>query len=244
MNMKRYFSILCTILPMVMVAQDFEPQWVEPGRLSVGVNLGTVYDTDFSRLNLNDLSAELSSDLSDDPSYSYLLSLNYHVTQSLSFGINWGNGEIYGKNGTQYFNGEFTQTNFSTRLQIISLTPKTTFYGGVGIGIINYTATRSFVFDDVIFLEDEGESIKTSISVGLECKVNDKLSIIADASYDRVADDRFDSWDAGLGHHKFLYTSFGLRFSLGKSGDKNVDRSEKIEEFSSSSMYDYREVEN
>ena len=243
--MKRYFSILCTILPMVMVAQDFQPEWIEPGKLSLGVNLGTVYDTDFSRLNLNDLSAELSSDLSDDPSYSYLLSLNYQVTQSLSFGINWGNGEIYGKNGTQYFNGEFSQTNFTTRLQIFSLTPKTTAYGGVGIGIINYTATRSFVFDDVIFLEDEGESIKTSISVGLECKVNDKLSILADASYDRVADDSFDSWDSGVGHHKFLYTSFGLRFSLGgKSEDKSVDKRENIEEFSSFLMHSYKEIEN
>ena len=67
MNMKRYFSILCTILPMIIMAQgDLKPQLVEPGKLSVGVNFGTVYDTDFSRLDLNDFSRELSSDFSQE----------------------------------------------------------------------------------------------------------------------------------------------------------------------------------
>ena len=62
MNMKRYFSILCTIfLPMIIMAQtELNPQLIDPGKLSVGVNVGTVYDTDFSRLDLNDLSRELS----------------------------------------------------------------------------------------------------------------------------------------------------------------------------------------
>ena len=223
--MKKCFSIiLCTVLPMIIMAQEF-PQLIEPGKLSLGVNLGTVYDTDFSRLDVNDLSKELSSDFSDDPSISYLISLNYQATPSLSFGANWGSGEIYGSNGIHYFNGEYTQGNITTQLNIFKISPKTMIYVGGGIGVIDYTSTRSFVFDDITFLEGEGESMKASISCGLECEVNDKLSIVMDASYERVADDGFDSWNEGTGYHKFLYTSFGFRFALGKEKAEKMVRS-------------------
>ena len=235
MNMKRYFSILCTILPMIIMAQgDFKPQLVEPGKLSVGVNFGTVYDTDFSRLNLNDFSRELSSDMSDDPSFSYLGSLNYQATPSLSFGANWGWGSIYGSNGVHYFNGDYTQGNFTTQLNIFSLSPKTIVYVGCGIGVIEYTATRSFVFDDITFLEEEGESMKANISCGLEYEINDRLSVVMDASYERVADDGFDAWSYdGTGYHKLLYTSVGLRFALGANENKVEDLQKMIEEFGS-----------
>lgn len=229
MNMKRYFSILCAILPMIIMAQEEFPQLIEPGKLSVGVNLGTVYDTDFSRLDLNDFSKELSSDLADDPSFSYLVSLNYQATPSLSFGANWGSGAIYGKNGIHYFNGEYTQSNFTTQLNIFRISPKTSVYASCGIGIIDYTASRSFVFDDKTFLEEEGESIKTNISCGLEYQVDNKISIVMDASYDRVADDGFDAWSDETGYHKFLYTSFGLRFTLGANENK-VENYRAVEE--------------
>ncbi len=223
--MKKCFSIiLCTVLPMIIMAQDF-PQLIEPGKLSLGINLGAVYDTDFSRLDVNDLSKELSSDFSDDPSISYLISLNYQATPSLSFGANWGSGEIYGSNGVHYFNGEYTQGNITTQLNIFKISPKTMVYVGGGIGVIDYTSTRSFVFDDITFLEEEGESMKASISCGLECEVNDKLSIVLDASYERVADDGFDSWNEGTGYHKFLYTSFGFRFALGTEKAEKMVRS-------------------
>ena len=222
--MKKCFSIiLCTILPMIIMAQEF-PQLLEPGKLSLGVNVGTVYDTDFSRLDVNDLSKELSSDFSDDPSVSYLISLNYQATPSLSFGANWGSGEIYGSNGVHYFNGEYTQGNITTQLNIFKISPKTMVYVGGGIGVIDYVSTRSFVFDDVTFLEEEGESMKASISCGLECEINDKLSIVMDASYERVADDGFDSWNEGIGNHKFLYTSFGFRLALGADKAENMVR--------------------
>ena len=248
--MKRYFSILCTIfLPMIIMAQKEFPQLVEPGKLSLGINLGTVYDTDFSRLDVNDLSKELSSDFSDDPSFSYLVSLNYQTTPWLSFGVNSGWGFIYGKNGIHYFNGDYTQCNFTTQLNIFSLTPKTTAYGSLGIGIIDYTSNRRFIFDDIIFLEEEGESMKTNISCGLEYEVNDNVSVVMDASYERVADDGFDSWNEGTGYHKFLYTSFGFRFTLGankaenKAENKVKELENMTEEVSVLPNQDYRAVE-
>jgi len=244
--MKRQFSILCTILPMIIMAQgDFNTQLVEPGKLSVGVNLGTVYDIDITSLNTSYSDRELSSDLSDDPSFSYLVSLNYQTTPSLSFGVNCGWGSIYGKNGIHYFNGDYTQCNFTTQLNIFSLTPKTTAYGSLGIGIIDYTANRRFIFDDITFLEEEGESIKTNISIGLQYQLNDKLLAMIDASYDRVADDGFDSWDEGIGYHKFLYTSVGLRLTLGPNKDKVEDLQKMIEEFGSiiPTSQDYKNLE-
>ena len=247
MNMKRYFSILCTILPMIIMAQgDHKPKLVEPGKLSVGVNVGTVYDTDFSRLDLDDSSKELSSDFSDDPSFSYLVSLNYRTTPSLSFGINWGSGSIYGKNDDHYWNGEYTQYNFTTQLNIFSLTPKTTAYGSLGIGIIDYTASRSFFIGDDIFLEEEGENLKTNISIGLQYQLNDKLSAMIDASYERVIDDGFDGWRYDdQDYRKFFYTSVGLRFTLGANENKVEDLQKMIEEFGSiiPTSQDYRNLE-
>lgn len=251
--MKRQFSILCTILPMIIMAQgDYKPQLVEPGKLSVGVNVGTVYDTDFSRLDLDDSSKELSSDFSDDPSFSYLVSLNYRTTPSLSFGINWGSGSIYGKNDDHYWNGEYTQYNFTTQLNIFSLTPKTTAYGSLGIGIIDYTASRSFFIGDDIFLEEEGENLKTNISIGLQYQLNDKWLAMIDASYERVADSDFDAWDNPVDpngfyvdYHNFLYTSVGLRFTLGANENKVEDLQKMIEEFGSiiPTSQDYRNLE-
>ena len=245
--MKRQFSILCTILPMIIMAQgDYKPQLVEPGKLSVGVNVGTVYDTDFSRLDLDDSSKELSSDFSDDPSFSYLVSLNYRTTPSLSFGINWGSGSIYGKNDDHYWNGEYTQYNFTTQLNIFSLTPKTTAYGSLGIGIIDYTASRSFFIGDDIFLEEEGENLKTNISIGLQYQLNDKLSAMIDASYERVIDDGFDGWRYDdQDYRKFFYTSVGLRFTLGANENKVEDLQKMIEEFGSiiPTSQDYRNLE-
>ncbi len=251
--MKRQFSILCTILPMIIMAQgDYKPQLVEPGKLSVGVNVGTVYDTDFSRLDLDDSSKELSSDFSDDPSFSYLVSLNYRTTPSLSFGINWGSGSIYGKNDDHYWNGEYTQYNFTTQLNIFSLTPKTTAYGSLGIGIIDYTASRSFMIGDDIFLEEEGENLKTNISIGLQYQLNDKWLAMIDASYERVADSDFDAWDNPVDpngfyvdYHNFLYTSVGLRFTLGANENKVEDLQKMIEEFGSiiPTSQDYRNLE-
>ncbi len=247
--MKRYFSILCTILPMIIMAQgDFNPQLVEPGKLSVGVNFGTVYDTDFSRLNLNDFSRELSSDLSDDPSFSYLGSLNYQATPSLSFGANCGWGSIYGSNEIHYFNGEYTQGNFTTQLNIFSLSPKTMVYVGCGIGVIDYIATRSFILDDKTFQDKEGESMKANISCGIEYEVNDKISILMDASYERVTDSGFDAWEDlvdDISYHKFLYTSVGLRFALGTNENKVEDLQKMIEEFGSiiPTSQDYRNLE-
>ena len=226
MNMKKYFSIiLCTVLPMIIMAQEEFPQLVEPGKLSLGINFGSVFDTDFSRLDITELSKELSSDFADDPSFSYLVSLNYQATPSLSFGANWGAGDIYGKNEIQYFNGEYTQGNVTAQLNIFSLSPKTMVYVGCGIGVIDYIATRSFIYDDITFWEEEGESMKANISCGLEYNVSDKVSVMMDASYERVADDGFDGWSYDdLGYHKFLYTSFGLRLSMGSDKAENMVR--------------------
>jgi outer membrane protein OmpA-like peptidoglycan-associated protein len=229
-----------------MAQGDYKPQLVEPGKLSVGVNVGTVYDTDFSRLDLDDSSKELSSDFSDDPSFSYLVSLNYRTTPSLSFGINWGSGSIYGKNDDHYWNGEYTQYNFTTQLNIFSLTPKTTAYGSLGIGIIDYTASRSFMIGDDIFLEEEGENLKTNISIGLQYQLNDKLLAMIDASYERVIDDGFDGWRYDdQDYRKFFYTSVGLRFTLGANENKVEDLQKMIEEFGSiiPTSQDYRNLE-
>ena len=253
MNMKRQFSILCTILPMIIMAQgDFNPQLVEPGKLSVGVNLGTVYDIDITRLNTSYSDRELSSDLSDDPSFSYLVSLNYQTTPSLSIGLNWGSGSIYGKNEFQYWNGEYIQYNFTTQLNIFSLTPKTTAYGSIGIGIIGYTSNRSFIFDDKTFVNKKGESFKTNVSIGLQYQLNDKWLAMIDASYERVADSDFDAWDNlvdpngfYVDYHNFLYTSVGLRFTLGANENKVEDLQKMIEEFGSiiPTSQDYRNLE-
>ena len=72
-----------------------------------------------------------------------------------------------------YHNGDFTQYNLSSRLNIFNLKDKFSLYTDIGIGIINSTSTRSFISDDVVFLENEVESIKTDIGFGVRYNYND-----------------------------------------------------------------------
>ena len=115
-----------------------------------------------------------------------------------------------------YHNGDFTQYNLSSRLNIFNLKDKFSLYTDAGIGIINSTSTRSFISDDVVFLENEVESIKTDIGFGVRYNYNDIISFNIDRSFNRVADDGFDGWDDGTGNDKFVFTSIGISYRLSK----------------------------
>ena len=70
--------------------------------------------------------------------------------------------------------------------------------------------------DDVVFLENEVESIKTDIGFGVQYNYNDSISFNLDRSFNRVSDDGFDGWDDGTGNDKFIFTSIGISYRPSK----------------------------
>ena len=245
--MKKYI-ILIFVLPILSTAQVDGSKYhlldkvsikgisnsiklINSEKLSVGLKIGAVYDVDFSNLDIDQWSTDLSGYSSGNTPYSYVFSLDYDVSSSLSFGVNYGKGYIYGENDIMYHNGEFTQYTFSSRLNIFNIKDMLSFYADAGIGIINSTSSRSFIFDDVVFLENEIESIKTDLGIGVQYDYNDRISFNLERSYNRVADDGFDGWDDGTGNDKFMYTSLGISYRLAKkkaSVDSLITRIEKF----------------
>ena len=230
--MKKYI-ILLFLSPLILLAQtdssknnsfnniNFDGisnsiKLINPENLSIGLNIGTVYDVDFSKLDIDQWSTDLSGYSSKNIPFSYLLNLEYHISPSLTLGINFGKGSVYGENDIMYHNGEFTQYNLTSRLNILNIKDQFSLYTDAGIGIINSTSTRSFISDDVVFLENEVESIKTDIGFGVQYNYNDRISFNLDRSFNRVADDGFDGWDDGTGNDKFIFTSIGISYRLSK----------------------------
>jgi len=191
-------------------------QKMELNRYSIGLNIGTVYDIASSELDVDQWSSDLSSNLSDKICFSYLLSLNYKISSDLSLLIDYGSGSIYGKNEIMYYDGQFSQYNISSTLNILSITNSTKLYAKVGLGVIKSKAKRRFIYDDIVFLENKNESLKSEIGLGINQKVSDRWDVNLEAVFNRVDDDGFDTWDDGTGNDKFLYTSIGIKYRLGK----------------------------
>jgi hypothetical protein len=191
-------------------------QKMELNRYSIGLNIGTVYDIASSELDVDQWSSDLSSNLSDKICFSYLLSLNYKISSDLSLLIDYGSGSIYGKNEIMYYDGQFSQYNISSTLNILSITNSTKLYAKVGLGVIKSKAKRRFFYDDIVFLENKTESLKSEIGLGINQKVSDRWDVNLEAVFNRVDDDGFDTWDDGTGNDKFLYTSIGIKYRLGK----------------------------
>ena len=237
--MKKYI-ILLFLLPILSTAQVDSNRYnlfdklylkeisnsiklINPDKLSIGLKIGSVYDVDFSNLDIDQWSTDLSGSSSGSIPYSYLISLDYDVSSSLSIGVNYGKGHIYGENDIMYYNGDFSQYNLSSRLNMFTIKDILSFYTHAGIGIINSTSSRSFIFDDVVFLESETESIKTDLGIGVKYDYNDRISFNLERSYNRVADDGFDGWDDGTGNDKFVYTSLGISYRLSNNKGSSVD---------------------
>ena len=245
--MKKYI-ILLFLLPILSSAQVDSSRYnlfnkidlkgisnsiklINPDKLSVGLKIGFVYDVNFSDLDIDQWSTDLSGSSSGSIPYSYLISLDYDVSSSLSIGVNYGKGHIYGENDIMYYNGEFTQYNLSSRLNIFTIKDILSFYTHAGIGIINSTSSRSFIFDDVVFLENETESIKTDLGIGVRYDYNDRISFNLERSYNRVADDGFDGWDDGTGNDKFVYTSLGVSYRLSNNKGSVNSLTTRIQNF-------------
>ena len=85
--MKKIIITLFSVLPFLALSQSMSSSaMVDSGKLSVGFSYGSVYDIDFPRYDIDHNSPDVSSSEQKDARYSYLASLNYEVSPSLSIG--------------------------------------------------------------------------------------------------------------------------------------------------------------
>jgi outer membrane protein OmpA-like peptidoglycan-associated protein len=231
MNMKKIIITLLSVLPLFAVSQNlFNPGLLESGKLSVGFNYGTVYDIDFPKYDIDPNSPDLSSSFGD-ASFSFLTSLNYSVTPSFSVGANWGMGSIYGENNVVYYNGEYSQYNLSTRLNLFKLNDKLLTYGRLGFGVIAYSSELFLVDGDASINVREADALKSNMALGAEYAINQHWAVNFDASYERVADNGFDSdsWNLGTGSDLFLHMTLGINYTIGSiPADKSEVRFEEM----------------
>ena len=98
------------------------------------------------------------------------------------------------------------------------------------VGIISSSSSRTFIYDDIVFLENETES-KTDLGFGFSYNLNDRLTLNLERSYNRVADDGFDGWDDGTGNDKFITTLIGVNYKLASSKGSVESLIEELENF-------------
>ena len=253
------FILFLFLIPLISIAQSDSSKYnffdkqsfknifnsieiINPHKLSVGLKTGVVYDVDFSELDIDQWSTDLKGNSAKSIPFSFLLNLDYHVSSSLYLGFNFGGGNIYGENDVMYHNGDFFQYNFTSQLNILSIKDVLTFYSNAGIGIISSRSSRSFIYDDVVFLENETESIKTDLGFGFSYNLNDRLTLNLERSYNRVADDGFDGWDDGTGNDKFITTLLGVNYKLASSKGSVESLIEELENFNNE-CFDCDELE-
>jgi outer membrane protein OmpA-like peptidoglycan-associated protein len=230
--MKKIIITLFSVLPFLALSQSmFSPGMVESGKLSVGFSYGSVYDIDLPKFDIDPNSPDVSSG-QKDARYSYLASLNYEVSPSLSIGANWGRGSIFGANDVVEYVGEYSQYNLSTKLNLFKLNDKFITYGRLGFGVISYNSTL-YIDTDYEINNREADALKSNIALGAEYSIDHHWAVNFDASYERVADNGFDadSWNLGTGSDVFLHTSIGINYTIGNVAASNDDvRFEKMKQ--------------
>ena len=225
--MKKIIITLFSVLPFMALSQNMSKAMVDSGKLSLGFSYGSVYDIFYPKYDIDPNSPDVSSVKQKDASYSYLASLNYEVSPSLSIGANWGRGSIFGANNVVEYTGEYSQYNLSTKLNLFKLNDKITPYGRFGFGIISYNSTLYIGASDngYVLNERKADALKSNIALGVEYTIDSHWAINFDASYDRVADNGFDAdnWNLGTGSDVFLHTSIGINYTIGNVPESNDD---------------------
>lgn len=231
--MKKIIITLFSVLPFLALSQNMSKAMVDSGKLSLGFSYGSVYDIFYPKYDIDPNSPDVSSVKQKDASYSYLASLNYEVSPSLSIGANWGRGSIFGANDVVEYTGEYSQYNLSTKLNLFKLNDKITPYGRFGFGIISYNSTLYIGASDNgnVLNERKADALKSNIALGVEYTIDSHWALNFDASYDRVADNGFDAdnWNLGTGSDVFLHTTIGINYTIGNVPESNDDvRFEKM----------------
>lgn len=213
--MKKLTTLLIGFLPVIATAQfTFEPEVIDLEKFSIGLDIGAVFDKDFSIYDIDEWSNDMASGISDPFQLSGRISLNYKVADNFIMGISYNEGNIYGKNTIAFYEGHFSQINASARLDLFQINPDFTIYGKLGAGIVSYTADRTFLNETEPYLNTKGEELNTNQALGMEYDLNDQWSLLLEGRFDRVATDNFDSWDDGSSTDRFFQMSIGARFSI------------------------------
>lgn len=211
--MKKLATILLGLMPLLASAQFLQdPDIIDLDRFSLGVDLGAVFDRDFSYYDEDTWSPDMSSDANDDFKFSKRVSLNYNVSENFIMGFSYAHAEVYGDNEIAFYNGEFNQINAHTRVNIAQLNPEFSIYAKLGIGLVSYKSDRTFLGEEDVYLTTKGEALNTNQAIGVSYKYDDNWSFVAEGRLDRIGTDDFDSWDDGSGTDKLFQLSVGVRY--------------------------------
>ncbi|MGC6428212.1 MAG: OmpA family protein [Flavobacteriales bacterium] len=222
---KHYYTMCMLLLPFIAYTQN-QLTFIDKEKFSVGLNVGSVYDH-YADNGIESFT-NFSSNYEDDLSLGFSASLYYDLTPNFSLGIDAGFADIYGDNNEAYYYGEFKDFNFTTKLNFLRYR-NIELYGRLSSGIVQYDAVVKVKDDKSVFNRESGESLKSSVALGLEYQIKPRLSVLFDANFNRVASDNFDGINERLENSKYFVTSIGVQYQPGLS--KKEQESSDLENF-------------
>jgi len=198
---------LILFLPLYMFAQT------EDGTFILGVNLGIVQDVEYTDLDENQYSPDMSSTFGDSDK-AFQVSAGYKMSK-ITIGAHYKRGNINGKNDIEYHETSFNERSLFIEYDLIQRNSLILFVSG-SYGEIAYDSKRYLVFDDteIPINSPDGQSSKLGFGFGLKVLLGENFILSIQTSRDTVEDDGFDGWDYGTEKDKFSYHSIGLSFLL------------------------------
>ncbi len=203
-------------------------------RLSVGVNVGTIFT------------------YTDIKQYTYGISLKHHnelgfgaginamYTLSPVFGIqgqfNWGDAHGSNRAKNMYFDAGFTEPTLNLHVNFSNLffptkvgKSKLTAYGYLGIGITSFRSTLHYLNNNDL-ISYQGYTLANSnadlvkdkrtnevafpLGIGGKYKLNDHWAVTLESSFRFLNSDKMDAFTAGTKRDIYQYTNAGVVYSF------------------------------
>lgn len=204
--MKKIVLIFAAVgLSFTVAAQD---------KINLEFQMGYFMDQDNDD-GLNAFSPDMSSNPDvQDNELSSRFTVNYNMSDKLSFDLIYGNGNSRGNNDVEMYVTEFTEVGLSANYLVYSQS-KIDVFLNAGMSKIDFNSERTLMSGSEIphsVIEDESDV--RSYGAKIRYTKSDKMYMTLSYSVYNIDNDGFDGWDNGSDSDELVYTGIGIGFNL------------------------------
>lgn len=224
--------LLSGLCPVVAAAQIGTANPPKVNRLSVSVQATHLYDLRYESYDdlQNGFSGEDMQGFNGEKTHfdmAYGLNIAYQFSPILAVDLYGMMGSMSGANQIEYYQSNIRVMGVGANVAL--KTAKTTQYRLVpylrfATGWSAYDATRYFILDDVDFSSEKGNTWHYNLGIGANVHLNNQWSMFAQSVFNVVATDAWDGYNYGAGKDHMIKTTLGVRFTLGKKNQPNLNR--------------------
>lgn len=151
--------------------------------------------------------------------------LHYYYSPLVSFELGYDNATITGANTVEWHTSKNSAYSLAMKIDMkksSTIEEYTTIpFLRLGMGMVNYSAERSFVSDGIMFSNTEGTSTMTEYGAGVQHHLNDAISLNIQSMLRVIHTDAWDGYDYSSGRDHVLYTTIGVEYAFGSGGHMN-----------------------